>query len=136
MKPEEVVRQSLVESLVTEFLFPPECIAIEKNLQTLPHLLHREDVPDRRCDILCYAKNIHQEHALYPLLMIECKAEPLQESTARQVIGYNYFVGACFIGIANQDHVMLGWYDKEKKTYSFQEGLMQYPSMVMSACNT
>ena len=130
VKPEEEVRSSLVEKMTGSLGFPRELIVIEKGLAKLPHLMDRDGLPNRRLDILCYGRDIHPDHVLYPLLIIECKATPLDFQAARQVIGYNHYVSAYFIGIANCDRVMIGWKDKKSAGYHFQEGLMSYGDLL------
>ena len=71
--------------------------------------------PNRRIDILCYAKNIGSEDDLYPLLMIECKAIKLTEKALEQVAGYNHYVGAYFMGIANEEEFILFWKNPKGK---------------------
>src|SRR5690242_14822270 len=77
--PEEGVRQRVLKKMIHALGFPKELIAVEKELKELPHLAGRS-VPERRIDVLCYGKEIHPEHSLYPLLLIECKREAIDEA--------------------------------------------------------
>ncbi len=123
---EEAIRQAWIEKMVQTLDYPRHLVAVEKELSGLPHLKLKQGVPKRRADILVFAKEIHPEHALFPLLMIECKAVPLVPKFAQQVLGYNTFVEAPFVAIANADELMLGYYDSESSIYKFEKGLKRY----------
>lgn len=105
--PEEVVRQKLLHTMVTYLGFPKEYLAVEKQLSELPHLQGILNLPKRRADILCFARNIHADFPLYPLLLIECKEGNLKEEAATQAVGYNHFVGAPYIALAGEGMVRL-----------------------------
>ncbi|HEY5259230.1 MAG TPA: type I restriction enzyme HsdR N-terminal domain-containing protein [Rhabdochlamydiaceae bacterium] len=105
--PEEQVRQKWLQAMVTSLGYPKELIAVEKELWRLPHLLHDPHVPQRRADIICFAKGIHAEHPLFPLLLIECKQEALNAKALDQVMGYNYYVGAPFVAVVNGTHIVM-----------------------------
>ena len=109
--PEEKVRQSIVRKML-QLGYPKSLIVLEKDLSTLPHLKGRK-IPNkgRRADILCFAKNIHPEYEIFPLLMIECKAKEFSEKVIRQVRGYNTVVGAHFLAIANDESIKTFWED-------------------------
>lgn len=106
--PEELVRQRILLHLTQELGYPPHAIAIEKKLSELPMLKHRE-VPDRRLDILCF-----ESETLRPLLLIECKGVSLQDKMLSQVMGYNAFIGAPLICLANEREFLLGWDDETR----------------------
>ena len=97
MKPEEEVRAKLVEHLVKSLGYPRALIAIEKELLSLPHI---HEGPKRRLDLLVYAKNGT------PLLLVECKAEKIDEKTLEQALGYNYLVKAPFVAIVGKDKAL------------------------------
>lgn len=131
--PEELVRQSLLKDMIETLGYPAECLALEKELKLLPHLsLSTVEIPDRRLDIVCFAKNIHPHHALFPLLVVECKAIPLQPAMLNQVVGYNHFIQAYFISLANQNERRTGWYDIQKKGYVFVKKLPSYQELLAS----
>lgn len=117
--------------MITVLGFPESTFAIEKELRTLPHIQHHQDPPDRRVDILCFAKGIHPCYDLYPLLMIECKAVKLSNKVVGQVAGYNHFVQAPFICIANQHEVRTGWLN-DASNYNFVSYLPGYSSLLHS----
>lgn len=118
--PEERIRQYLIQQMVNQWGYPINGIAIEKDLSQMPHLEHlTHSLPQRRADVVVFAKNIHPRFDFYPLLLIECKAINLTEKVIRQVIGYNFYVKSCFIAIVNHHEIRLGWYDPFKKDFSF-----------------
>ena len=107
--------------------YPPSCFVLERGLSQMPHLAtSSQKFPNRRFDIICFAKGIHPDHDLYPLILIECKAVKLTDSVIRQVVGYNVYLKACYVAIANADEVQTGWYDSSKKRYQFLPGLPSY----------
>jgi hypothetical protein len=129
--PEERVRQRLVSYLVESLGYPRSLILTEQALHQLPHLRgSKAKLPLRRLDILCYASDIHPEHALYPLLLIECKAVPLNSRTRQQVIGYNHYVGAHFLAIANAQEIQTGYFDVSQREYRFGQGLPTYEQLM------
>lgn len=95
--PEEQVRQALLLRMIESLGYPKGLIAVEKSLADLPHL-QGKSVPDCRVDIVVlHPANMH------PLLLIECKATSLTPKVKRQLIGYNLYVQAPFIALANQE---------------------------------
>lgn len=121
-QPEEVVRQNLLGLMTEKLGYPKGCIVIEKALSQLPHLpvSLRKGAPDRRVDILVYRN--HPEKGLVPLLLIECKAVPLKHAALQQVVGYNHYVGAPYVAIANADRLFMGWHEgvnRELRTIDF-----------------
>ncbi len=100
--PEEKVRQHLLHSMI-QLGYPASLIVVEKRLKELPHIQQTShSLPNRRIDILCYATGLHPDVPLYPLLVVECKAIPLNQAVLRQVGGYNYFIGALYYAVVNQ----------------------------------
>lgn len=131
--PEEIVRQEIVRQLIMERGFPAGGIVLEKGLRQMPHLaLEGQNIPERRSDIVCFAKGIHPKHDLFPLLLIECKAVKLTPKVINQVVGYNHFLKAYFIAVANQEEVRTGWYDQEKKEYTFINFIPTYQELMKS----
>lgn len=128
--PEEVVRQNLLLRLIEELKFPKNLIAVEKEIAAMPHILSAHIENDRRADIICYAKNIHPGHTLYPLLLIECKAEKISEKVLQQALGYNQFVQAFFVCIASKESVRTFWHDKKKKEYVSCEFIPKYQELL------
>jgi hypothetical protein len=98
--PEERVRQKLLQKMLDEWGYPHSLLLVEKSLSQLPHIKQAQKVPNRRMDIVAYGKNSKNE--LVPLLLIECKATSRAPTGAaiRQLLGYNYYIGAPFVGMA------------------------------------
>ncbi|HSX03994.1 MAG TPA: type I restriction enzyme HsdR N-terminal domain-containing protein [Rhabdochlamydiaceae bacterium] len=105
--PEELIRQSLIYLMIHRLRFPKELIAIEKQLSELPHLSALSSLPERRADIICFAKNIHPEYPLYPLLLIECKEGKVENGAIEQALGYNHYVQASYVAVAGSDGIQL-----------------------------
>jgi hypothetical protein len=93
--PEEQVRQALLHAMIEKLGFLSALIAVEKSLDQLPHLQETEGLPKRRADILCFSRDF------LPLLLIECKQDPIDAAAIEQVIGYNAFVRAPFLALAD-----------------------------------
>ena len=128
---EEQVRQQWLKRMIGQLGYPKELLVVEKELKELPHLFGKT-VPHRRVDILCYGKDIHPNHSLYPLIMIECKRGRLTNAAMDQALGYNHHVKAHLIAVVNLEEVRWGYYNTEGKRYpccsmlpSFKE-LMQW----------
>lgn len=136
MKPEEIVRQALLLEMTEKFGYPRELIGVEREISTLPHLkgalLKGVKIPKRRFDLVCFAGKIHKEFPLYPLLLIECKAIALSEKALQQVLGYNYYVGAYFVAIANGQGVVMC----DRKGEIVRNGLMPYSELTRYAMDT
>ncbi len=128
MKPEEIVRQNLILQMTEKLGFPKELISIEREISTLPHL-SGEKVPKRRFDIICFMGKCDKDLPLYPLLLVECKAIPLSESALSQVFGYNYYVKAHFVALANSQGVVL----VDRKGEMVRNGLLPYKELIRIA---
>jgi len=102
------VRQALLEVLKKDLGFPKGLIAVEKKVEPLK----------RRLDVLCYH---NLDGSPKPLLLIECKAEKIDQQAKDQVIGYNYYVKAPFIALVSRETNCTGWYNG--KEYQFEEGI-------------
>lgn len=111
--------------------FPKGGLVIEKALSQLPHLQQRDQNPPlRRVDLMSYAPGIHPDFPLYPLLLVECKAIELSEKVLQQAAGYNHFIGAPFICIANDLQRFTGWYDPKSSQYRFMNSLPSYKALL------
>lgn len=131
--PEEIVRQRLVSHMVHNLQYPPGLLALEKEIRQHPHLqLNDQEIPDRRADLICYGKDIHPDHALFPLLLIECKAVRITNRVLNQVIGYNHFLKAHFISVVNGEEIRTGWFDPVLQDYRFVKSLPSYPELLES----
>ncbi len=124
-RPEETVRQRVIRAMVEELKFPKELLVVEKMLLHLPHLSRRKDLPRCRIDLLCFGKNIHPEYPLFPLLLLECKEGPLNAKAEHQVLGYNYFIQAPYVALANENGPFLIFPKRLPYLPSFPELLTQ-----------
>lgn len=129
--PEEIIRQKILSYMVHDLSYPSSTIVLEMPLKQMPHLCNTNltRIPNRRADIVCFAKNIHPQFALYPLLLIECKAVPINTKVMNQVIGYNHHLRACYIAVANQSEMRIGWKDPLTNEYTFTSYLPSYPEL-------
>ncbi|MDR2539566.1 MAG: type I restriction enzyme HsdR N-terminal domain-containing protein [Chlamydiales bacterium] len=124
--PEEKIRQKLLNLLIEELFFPKEYVVVEKALSELPHLQGKR-VPKRRLDVLCYFP-MHDQ--LLPLLLIECKRSGGIKQALNQVSGYNYWVGAPFVAVANQECILFKYLDIASNEMVVKEGLPSYQDLV------
>lgn len=108
--PEEKIRQALLKKMTKELGFFKNLISVETELSFLPSATK---APKRRLDILVYVKETKDSSSLSPLLLIECKAISLSNKALQQVMGYNHFVGAYFMGLCNEEEFVLFWKDKK-----------------------
>lgn len=114
--------------------YPACSIVVEKALSQLPHLsTHSGRLPDRRVDILVYSKA--EDIGLIPLLLIECKAVPLKQGALQQVAGYNHYIGAPFISVANGEQLFMSWRDKATKSHRLIDFLPHYNELQSRAFN-
>lgn len=132
--PEELIRQSWIQTLISKLAYPLATMAVEKSLHQIPHLAYNSaHLPRRRADLIIFAKDIHPTYSLYPLLLIECKATPLNARVMRQVVGYNFYLQAPFIATVNQNEARLGWYDSQQQKFCFTEGILPYKTLFEAA---
>ncbi len=128
--PEEKVRQTLISKMVVELGYPIGHLVLEKSLHQLPHLQNQGFLPKRRADLIVFAKGLHPQHLLYPLLLVECKAIPLNDKVLRQIVGYNQFVKAYFIAVVNQSQIYLGYYHPSHQNFIFHQNLLPYAALL------
>lgn len=103
--PEEVVRQKFLQRML-KLGYPKAYIAVEKELKELSHLsLTQSAIPERRLDIICFAKEIHPHFMLYPLLLVECKQKLIKDNATEQLLGYNEYVRAPFLAIVDENRI-------------------------------
>jgi type I restriction and modification enzyme subunit R-like protein len=132
--PEEKVRQELLYAMIHYLGYPSSGIVLEKSLKQMPHLaLSPRKLPTRRADIVFFGKEIHPDHSLYPLLLIECKAVALNDKVFNQALGYNHYLGAYFIAIANQHTIKTAWFDQSAGEYRCVDSLPNYDQLMVQA---
>ncbi|MCB1181549.1 MAG: type I restriction enzyme HsdR N-terminal domain-containing protein [Chlamydiia bacterium] len=131
---EEEVRNALVIKMVEELGYPLSGLSVEKELVKLPHLqlVPRKLIPNRRADIISFAKDIHPHFPLYPLLMIECKKGEVTVAHLRQVVGYNQSVKAHFLCVAGAYQMVTGSYNREKELFEFVPGLPSFIQLLQA----
>ncbi len=129
---EEEIRQDLLKKMVEEWGFPLSLLGVEKELASLPHLqiLPSAEIPKRRVDIIAFARHLHPQYPLYPLLIIECKAIKLSRRFLDQVVGYNHRIGAPFLAAANGEQFLLGSFEEEKGRFHFEERYATYQELL------
>lgn len=127
LSPEEVIRQGLICRMVDELGYPKHLIAVEKELVKLPHLrlVPSAQIPKRRADLIVFSPA-----SLEPLLLVECKAVELNDTFAKQVIGYNAFVKAPYIALANGHSLLFGTFDPQCVAYRFKPDLPSYFQLI------
>lgn len=131
--PEEHVRQCLIRHLLEDLKYPASLLACELSLDQLPHLAtSQESIPRRRADIVCFSKDLHPNFSLFPLVLIECKAVPLSSAALNQLIGYNHYVKAPFICLANDTELRFGYWDEISKDYTFISHIPPYQDLLSS----
>lgn len=111
--PEELVRQRLLRSMLQHLGFSRAHIAVEKELRQLPGISPTHKLPERRVDVVCFSPEISVDKSLAPLLLIECKEKNARESAIEQLLGYNAYVQAPFIGLADEEGVRLAYNTEE-----------------------
>lgn len=133
--PEEKIRQLLIKQMIEELNYPQNYFITEKGLNQMPHLnpASLASLPARRLDLIVLAKDLHPNYPLYPLLLIECKAIPITNKAIRQATGYNHFLKACFVALANSSELLLSWVDPEQQTHQIVKGLPDYPTLLHRA---
>ncbi len=131
--PEELIRQGILNQMIDELGYPSALISVEKEIHQLPHLANkREKPPLRRADIIAFAKDLHPNFELYPLLMIECKAVRLSEKAIQQVMGYNHYVQAFYVTVSNGKQIWTGWFNPQSKGYQFVDKIPPYKDLLAS----
>lgn len=116
--PEEKVRLALLKFMKDELCYPKEMISVERSLSSFPHLKGKK-VPNRRFDIAVFGTK-----EVLPLMIIECKAVPIDQKAFDQVKGYNHLVQAPFLALANEHEVIT--LIKEGSKYIKVKGLPEY----------
>lgn len=97
--PEEQIRQWVLRHMIDTLSFPKGLIAVEALLES-----------GRRADIVCYYK---KNDALFPLLVVECKAQVLEEEAYLQGAGYQTTLLAPFLCLAHPKGMRTFWKEKE-----------------------
>ncbi len=130
--PEERVRVALIQFMIKDLGYPKELLVVEKALNQFPHLTsqHTQKFPKRRADLVCYGSGIHPDHSLYPLLLVECKAVPLNAKAIQQLTAYNHYLQAYFVALCNGTEVKSGYFDQQQGGYVFSNTLPSYRDLL------
>lgn len=119
--PEELVRQRLLSRLIGDLGFPKERIIVERSLQQFV----AEKCPNRRIDVVCLAPA--SEAGFVPLFVIECKKDHHSlEEAVQQLIGYNYFLKAPYLGVVSAERAFHWHFNAQSVT----EGLPNYTDLL------
>ena len=81
--------------------YPKGLIGVEKSLS---QIVKGSSV--RRADIVAFGKI---KDSLVPLLLVECKAETIDEDSYCQIHGYNSFLAAPFLCLAHSGGIRTFW---------------------------
>ena len=127
--PEEQVRQAFLLHLLKNKGFPKDLISLEIGLSQLPHISHKQSLPQRRIDIVAYAKDLSFSHPLYPLILIECKDKDFNHKALGQLQGYNTFIESPYICLVNKSSLLCGVYDLAAKKYEYLDHLPTYQQL-------
>ena len=94
LTPEEWIRQQLLHRMVEQLGYPASLIAVEAAITV--------GEAKKRCDAIVY------DHAMQPLMLIECKAEtvPLTQKTLDQAITYNRKLQVPYLLLSNGPHTI------------------------------
>lgn len=82
--------------MTAELGYPKGLISVEKK------------VGERRYDLVCFLPSGKA------LLLVECKAVPIQRMAERQAFGYNAAIKAPFICLANETEIKTLWLENEE----------------------
>ncbi len=80
--------------MIFELGFPKGLVSVEKQ------------IGKRRYDIVCFTPEMK------PLLLIECKAEEIDEAALRQALGYNDLLKAPFVTLVSEKGIETFWQEK------------------------
>lgn len=107
LQPEELVRQLLIQYLLSEKSYPKNRFALEKGL-IINEL-------GKRYDVLIYDQD------LKPFLLAECKAPqvPLTDATFRQIANYNRSLQVPYLLVTNGIQTFCCKMDYENNSYEF-----------------
>lgn len=143
--PEERVRQDLLFLLIHKLNYPKHLLIVEKELKTLFPLLARKRarLPRRRPDILVITPKTYTDPTgetfhlgePKPLLLIECKAQVINQNTLIQLLSYNYIIGASCLAIASKKKQLTGFLNPKTQNLDFYPGLPEYSQLLRYYCS-
>ncbi|NGX31872.1 MAG: hypothetical protein K940chlam8_01257 [Chlamydiae bacterium] len=121
---EEAIRQSWIQKLIA-LGYPKQYLQVEVHLKKILRDAPIK-LPNRRVDILCY---FQKEGVYYPLVLIECKAVKIDQTSLDQVMGYNVFVKAPYVAVVSDKQIFFGRWDKEIEDYQFSNHFPSYKEL-------
>lgn len=127
MQKEHQMREKLIKEMVERLGYPNALLSVERALSSLPHLESVSHLPDRRLDLLFFMKD---NEDLKPLFLIECKRAVLDRRAFQQLIGYNHYVKAPFLGLAAEDAFLFSFLDPKTNQYAFEKRLPSYQELL------
>lgn len=104
--PEERLRQTVLQRMVSEWGYPPSLIVVEKSLKQLPTLTTFPSL-SRRVDVLVLKRNPHPDRPYSPLLLIEFKAARWSNADKRQLTAYAHFIQPSFCALVDPERTLL-----------------------------
>jgi hypothetical protein len=127
LQKEEVIRQRFLQMLL-DFGFPKSYIQVEVGFSKVVSL-PKKNLPNRRLDIVCYGK---KSSAIFPILLVECKAVKITPKEFNQLIGYNLLVKAPYIALVSDKAFFLGKWDSTIEDYQFTDQMVPYSALLES----
>ena len=115
LKPEEFVRQLLLEYFSQRKDYPFNLLQIEKMIDV--------NGVKKRFDMIVYDRNIH------PFLLIECKSHkhPINQRVMDQISIYNFALKAPYLLVTNGIDSCCVKIDTINSTYTYMEKLPDFP---------
>jgi Type I restriction enzyme R protein N terminus (HSDR_N) len=120
--PEEQLRKRLLKQMVENLGYPKSLISVEKELKHFAG--NQKNIPKRRIDILCFDRLMH------PLLLVECKAKPIDIRAVIQAIGYNAVIKARLVALAQPDAIFLRWKKDGQTHYQWFKTLPSFDDLL------
>ncbi|HOV10629.1 MAG TPA: type I restriction enzyme HsdR N-terminal domain-containing protein [Bacteroidales bacterium] len=117
LTPEEWVRQNFLKFLAEEKKYPPSMILLEQTLKVYK--------TQKRCDVVVY------DNTGKPLMILEFKSPEvsINQKVFDQIARYNIALHVRYLIISNGLKHFFFIMDQDKKTFSFQEDIPEYPAL-------
>lgn len=136
--PEESVRNRLLQHLVEALSYPPHLILVEKSLRSFLHAagcLNSVAHNKRRLDVLVISPAHRTSSKLdvwhpQPLLLIECKAQTINQKALNQALCYNQSLAAPCISIVCEQTQNTGFLHPTTKTLHFYPGIPTFSQLI------
>jgi hypothetical protein len=114
LQPEEIVRQLMVQYLLSEKQYNKNRIRIEQGLLV--------NGLSKRCDILIYDQTVK------PLLLVECKSPkvPITQAAFEQIANYNLPLQVKYLVVTNGPATFCCEMDYETRSFHFLSAIPEY----------